>query len=430
MSRTKSETKSVTILRLGLSKATFLIGSFLLVLTMTALSWGEVHSFGNGPNFVIYPSAIVAGKGNQIKFKIISPEEDVQYDVLLKSQKIRLKNSDVFNLNIPFDNSFTYLTVKGIKDWSMSTATLLILSPHMSKVNTNKQLSIFLQPIKIPKNLYIFVNSSFGRESLKVFLNTNKVGDYQLSPTEDSAKMFEIPIENITNGIYEVKAQLSLITGQTITTATTLSYTLDKTPPKISNVDVTPKVVGPKGDLRISILATDQSAVRSVSINGVKATLKSGRWLVTLKKPFNKIAKSGYKILNLSIMVSDTFNNATTTSVSTDIFVDVNSPHCQVLPLKHTYVTPTTVKVKLWTDSGVTPIDVKILYDGSPAGTTIRIDRVGEHILAVSAINPVNGKIINDHYKFKVVKSEAPIPFWALVMFFVGTLVLLLFTLH
>ena len=431
MSRTKSETRSETILRFGLfNKASLLIGSFLLVLTITALSWGEVHSFGNGSSFVVYPSAIIAGEGNQIKFRLLSSEKNVRYDILLRGRRIHLRDSSVFDLNIPFGDPFTYLILRGTKNWNTSAATLLILSPQMKKVDVSKPLSLSFQPLKLPTNLYVFVNSSFGRESLKVFLNSKKIGDFRLSPFEDSAKMFEIPLKGISDGIYEVKAYLSLITGQNLAATATLSYILDKAPPKILRVNVAPRTVGPKSDVQVSVLATDQSSVKSVSVNGVKATLKSGKWTAILKKPFSEVAKSGCKTLSLSITASDDFNNTMATSISTDVFVDVDPPHCQISPLnrEHTYSLPVTLRVKLWTDSGVSPEKVKILLGDTLVGTAIKIKRLGNHTLKVKAVNPVNGKSNDCSYNFKVAEVQTT-PFWVLVMFFIGTLVLLLFTL-
>ncbi len=431
MSRTKSETRSVIILRLGLSKVVLLVSVFLLALTMTALSWGEVHSFGNGPNFVVYPSTVVAGEGNQIKFRILSSDKNAQYDILLKNQEIHLRDSSVFDLDIPFDNSFTYLTIRGTKNWSTSTATLLVLSPKMKKVDVGKRLSIFFQPVALPTSLYVFTNSSFGRERLKIFLNSKEIGDYRLSPVEDSAKMFEIPIKSISSGIYKVEAQLSLITGQTLTAATTLRYILDKKPPKILGVDLASKIVGPKGSMQISVVATDQNGVKSVSVNDIEASLKNGKWVATLKNPFAEVDKSGSKILNLSIVATDAFNNVATTTRSTDVFVDVNPPYCQILPSSqdHTYSIPVTLNVKSWTDSGVLPTNVKVMLDGRRIKTPVKIVHPGDHILAMYAVNPVNGKNVNCVYKFRAVEPKS-IPFWALVMFFVGTLVILLFTLQ
>lgn len=438
MLQTKLETRSVTILRFGLSKTAFLLSGFLLVFAITALSWGEVHSFGNVPSFAAYPSAIIAGEGNQINFRILSSDKDVQYDILLKGRRIHLGDSSVFNLDIPFNDSFTYLILRGTKNWSTSAATLLIISPQMGKVDVNKPLSLFFHPTALPTNLYVFVNSSFGREGLKVFLNSKKIEDYRLSPIEDSAKMFEIPLKSIPNGICEVRAQLSLITDQILTATATLSYFLDKKPPKILGVNIAPQVIGPKNDIEVSVLATDQSNVKSVSINGIKATLKNGKWTAVLKEPFRDVTKSGYKALNLPITASDDFNNTTATSISTDVFVDVNPPRCQILPLsrEHTYSIPkdqktplVTLNVKLWTDSSVAPTNVKVLLDGNDVGTTVKIERFGNHTLKVKAVNPINGKSTDCSYNFNVVEAKT-IPFWTLVMFFSGTLILLLFTLH
>ncbi len=323
MSRTKLETRSVTILRPGLSKVALFLACFLLALSATALSWGEAHSFGNGPSFVIYPSVVVAGKEGQIKLRIFSPEKGIQYDFSSKKQKVRLEDSNVFKLNVPLDNPFMYLTVKGVKDWNTSTATVLVLSTQMEKMITDKPLSIFIQPGAFPTNLYIFVNSAFGRENLKVFLNDKKIENYQFSPVKDCAKMFKIPIENASNGIYKVKAQLSLITGQLVSA----TLTGDVTPPTISRIDVSPKIVDPKGNVKISVLAIDQSGVKSVRVNGIEATSSNnGTWVATLNKPFSGVTKSGTRILSLSITVSDTFGNATTAKMATKVHVIVPQP--------------------------------------------------------------------------------------------------------
>lgn len=422
-----------------------------LVLLLIGTAWGQscVRSIGSGPSFGVYPAIVIAGPDGHFQFSIVSRNPSTEYEVLLNGRKVILHGKiKKIRSEIPFGKLYSYLVVKSIGRWESSSATVLVLSPNLKKINVDKEISMLVIPqvfgYKSTESgtLVAVLNAGFGRKNLEISLDNATLVAVKLSPISNFPKVFEARFntEKLANGKHLLRARLFLITGEKVVATTTIFVQKYFAPPVIQSLEISPKVVAPQRvTFMVSVVVKDKTEIKSVEIDGVAAKRKDGKWEASIPENFSKVKESGTTKLNFQVKATNIFNKSSEATFSKKICVDVNPPRIKiesrVKSVNNSYVLskselPLVLKVIATTDSGVKPT-VIVKLDGISAGTRVRISEYGMHTLTVNATNPVNG--LSNTIKYKFVLNPLPsltMPTWWLIGIFASIIALLLFTIY
>ena len=336
MSWTKSETQLETTHLHGnfdMLKSKILLLTLTLLLLLMGTAWGRscVRSVGSGPSFTVCPVVVIAGPNGHFHFNIISGNPNVEYEVLLNGKKSvsrgRLKK---FESELPFGKLYSYLVIKSVGQWESSSATILVLSPKLKKINADKEIFISTIPqvfgyeLTESGTLFTVLNAGFGGKSLKVSLDNTTLMATNLSPISNSPQLFETHFntKKLTNGKHSLKAQLLLITGEKLFATATITVQKYIPRPVVKSLEVSPKEVSPqKITLTVSAVIKDKTGIKSVEINGVAADAKKGKWVALVPVDFSKVKTCASTNVKFTVKATNNFNESTESSSTVKISV-------------------------------------------------------------------------------------------------------------
>ncbi|WP_156097096.1 hypothetical protein [Mesoaciditoga lauensis] len=437
----------------------------MLIAMLFSTAWAQpwvTHSTGIGPAFKVSPAIAVPDENGNIKLLFSSDEKDIVYSVAWKGKKIEPIENSTLILTPDLKGMYEYLTVKATTKsdpWDTSVATVMVLSPKIV-FDENAPLSVFAVPSSICSSnsssgvrVYIVVNALLGKKELKLYEEGKNVFDVTLSPFTDSPQLFEYSFKNsnLKSGTYTFEGQLTLVTGESMTSEKDIKVLSCSTP--TIQAQISPEVIsGGKQNFTVSLDVNNKvTKIKDVWVNGSKAVRKNEKWVSTFSYDFDN-RKSGKYPLELNVKVEDESGNTFNLTMTKEICVDADSPTIDFVELidgngkvlklsadketsigRWSWELPAMFKVKVGVISACeTEPAVKIALDGKTVSKDmISIDKYGNHVLKVTVTDPINNLSSSYSYKMNVVNnSPVPTPWWPVIGIFVVMIIALFLTLY
>ncbi len=238
-----------------------------LLFAVSLAQAGVVRSFGSGPAFEISPDVIVAGRDGQ--FQVGGFSEDGSPITLSAYFNGEVKNTVdrqwTFTFTLPSTMPYAYVTFKSRAGYLTSVATALVISYNLQKSDTNLYFSPSYNGY-MRGNEYIYVVSQpeYGRENLSIFVDNNRLFEWQISPFDNSPKVFEFNLDtkNLKDGIHLFSARENLITGQSLDSNAYIG--IDNNGPKV--VSFIGKDIFLSGKYEITVKATCAIPLKDISL--------------------------------------------------------------------------------------------------------------------------------------------------------------------
>ncbi|MGC8611108.1 MAG: hypothetical protein ACP5LR_01355 [Athalassotoga sp.] len=259
-----------------MSKFFFVI---LLILAVSLVQAGVVRSFGSGPAFEISPGIVIAGPDGH--FQIGGFSEDGRPIALKAYFNGEIKNTVdkqwTFNFTLPSTMPYAYVTFESRTGYLSSFATALVISYNLQK----SVADLYFSPsyngyMRGNEHIYAVAQPGYGRESFSVLVDGNRIFKWQISPFDNSPKIFvfNLDTKDLRDGFHLFSTRESLITGQTLSSNAYIG--IDNNGPEV--VSFIGKDIFLSGKYEITVKATGAIPLKDISLyvkNGNESTLLS-----------------------------------------------------------------------------------------------------------------------------------------------------------
>ncbi len=190
-----------------------------------AIAEGVVRSVGSGPAFEISPAIVFAGENGNFQIGGFSGDGmPITLEVYFNGDVRKFFDKQwTFNATLPSTSLYSYVVFKGENGYLTSVATALVVS-HKIMTNIENGIGISIFPnygnyLKGNENIFAIISPGYGRESVQIDLDGQKILERAISIFDNSPKIFESTVNTqmFVDGFHTLSAQTNLITGQSLT---------------------------------------------------------------------------------------------------------------------------------------------------------------------------------------------------------------------
>ncbi|BBJ28212.1 hypothetical protein [Athalassotoga saccharophila] len=251
----------------------------LLVLAVSLVQAGVVRSFGSGPAFEISPGIVIAGPDGH--FQVGGFSEDgspITLSAYFNGEtKSTVDKQWTFTFTLPSTMSYAYITFESRSGYLTSFATALVISYNLQKTDSD----VYFYPsyngyMRGDEHIYVIAQPGYGRESLSILVDDNRIFEWQISPFDNSPKVFgfNFDTKNLKDGFHLFSTRENLVTGQSLSSNAYIG--IDNNGPKV--VSFIGKDIFLSGKYEITVKATGAIPLKDISLyvkNGNESTLLS-----------------------------------------------------------------------------------------------------------------------------------------------------------
>lgn len=256
---------------------------FFVLFLVSILSFTEaanlVRSSGSGPAFEISPAVVFANVDGQFQIGGFSESGtsislSAYFNGVIKDT---LDKQWTFTFTLPSTVLYSYVVFESHEGYLTSIATALVLSYDLKQGNEDFQFfPNYKGYMRGNEDVYVISEPEYGRESISLFLDGQKISQWKISPFDNSPKIFKTSVDTtkLKDGFHLFSTEENLITGQIISSNSRIG--IDNRGPEV--ISFLGQDIFLSGKYEITVKATGTIPLKEVSLyvkNGIQNSLIS-----------------------------------------------------------------------------------------------------------------------------------------------------------